>query len=335
MQWRRVQGSSGESSGRFCGGHALRRVWHTEHSGKPGRAARGASGIRRAAASVANDFFASANRRRRRLLSNKVPSATSADASVENTPLAGLDAALTACKEASHDKAESQVALLVEPAADLAGPPPGAVHTPNEDAKVLVLKGGLLARHSTSAVASSSADASVETTQLARHGGALVAPPSVSASSSCCKPINEEAKEQDKPPAEPAADPAAIALAPAEDRTSIVGRCTMEAGYTSEEQAKVLVLMGGFHAIHTASDIVTDVGQDTISCRRCKLKRTGIRKNGNKFRGSPCPEESSTSNRATWITGLSKIRTREEAIKIRWRVQCLARTEHENADQSK
>ena len=119
-----------------------------------------------------------------------------------------------------------------------------------------------------------------------------------------------------------------------EDRASIVGRCTMEAGYTSEEQAKVSALMRGVHARHTTSDIVTDVGQDTISCLRCKLKRTDIRRNGNKFRGSPFPEEYSTSNRAKLITSLSKIRTREEATKSRWRLRCLAKAEHENADKS-
>ena len=63
---------------------------------------------------------------------------------------------------------------------------------------------------------------------------------------------------------------------PSPDRANIVGRCAMEAGYTSEEHTKVVVLMGAFLAVHPASAIVTDVDQDTISCRRCKLKRTGI-----------------------------------------------------------
>ena len=108
----------------------------------------------------------------------------------------------------------------------------------------------------------------------------------------------------------------------------------MEAGYTSEEQAKVLALMGGFRARHTASDIVTDAGQDKISCRRCKLKRTCIRKNGKKFRGSACPEEYSTPKRATLITSFSKNQTREEATKRRWRLQCLAKAEYGKADHS-
>ena len=109
-------------------------------------------------------------------------------------------------------------------------------------------------------------------------------------------------------------------------------RCTMEAGYTTEEHAKVLVLMGGFLAIHPASAIVTDVGQDAISCRQCKLQRICIRNSGTRFRKSPCPEESSTPNRAMWITCVCKIRTREEAVNQRWRLQCLMRTEHKNAD---
>ena len=128
-------------------------------------------------------------------------------------------------------------------------------------------------------------------------------------------------------------DPAAIALAPGpveedigdeEDRASIVGRCTREAGYTSEEQAKVLVLMGGFRDMHKGSDIVTDTDQDTISCRRCKLKRTHIIKNGKGVRGSQCPEESSNTTRARLITGLSNIRTCEEAVPARLRFRGLA-----------
>ena len=119
---------------------------------------------------------------------------------------------------------------------------------------------------------------------------------------------------------------------PPPDRANIVGRCAMEAGYTSEEHTTVVVLMGSSLAVHPASAIVTDVGQDAISCHRCKLKRTGIQRNGNNFRGSPCPEEVSTSKRAMWITGVCNIRTREEADNQRWGLQCLMKAEHKKAD---
>ena len=149
----------------------------------------------------------------------------------------------------------------------------------------------------------------------------------------------DEAKKQDKLTAEPAA-----ALAPPhrvveeeidldkEDRASIVCRCTTQAAYTSEEKAKVLVLLGGFQAKHTASDVVTDYDRDTISCLRCELSGHGIRRNGKRFRGSPCPEKSSTTKRAMWITGVCNIRTREQAGKEHWRLQCLMKTELNNVD---
>jgi len=251
----------------------------------------------------------------------------------------------------------------------------------------------------------------METTQLARHDGALVAPPSVSASSSSCKPIKEEANEQDKLPAEPATDPPAIVLAtfranvkefrapsnapavmispdevpalpsvvaspsagapvensfparrdaalvaqqsvPAEpaavlalpheaveeeihlddtDRTSIVGSCAILACYTSEEQAMVSELTRGFFAKHATGDIVVDRVEDSISCIRCKLKRSSVKKNGNKFRASPCPEESSTSKRATWITSVCNITKPDQATSLRWCLARLAETERGHA----
>jgi hypothetical protein len=191
-----------------------------------------------------------------------------------------------------------------------------------------------------------SADASIENMPLAgletptklqkiRRGRHLSVP------SSGRKPTNFEAEDQDKPLAVPAAVLAIPHQAAEEeihpddeDRASIVVRCTSEAGYTSEDQAKVLALMSGYRARHATSDIVTDYDRDKMSCSRCQLNRIGIKRNGKKFMRSPCPEEYSIPKRATLITGFSRIQTREEAIKRRWYLQRLAKPEHGKAIQS-
>ena len=170
--------------GDSCAGALTRQILQGSQQGHSARTLAGDCGLD---AAIAKD----GSRKR----ANNVTSATSADASIENMPLAGLE-------------------------------------TPTKLQKI-------------------------------RRGRHLSVP------SSGRKPTNFEAEDQDKPLAVPAAVLAIPHQAAEEeihpddeDRASIVVRCASEAGYTSEDQAKVLALMSGYRARHATRDIVTDYDRD-------------------------------------------------------------------------